>query len=222
MIVQNTSSSISKGIKTEFNDRESQQRQPQLSDQTNPMTQNQYINPQPIQRNGKDYFGIPSRITTSPYLGIPLNMNHPDPQNPLLPLPPDGFARQLTDLGKLYMDKDCKFGGELYDILSTKLLIFYDFCGKVGLKEEQYHNTLSSMLKDRANQFYYDQIANKGYNFNTMVDLTRSHFETEANKQEYLTLWRTTTLQKIKSENPEKKTSECFQTMIDILQKIQR
>lgn len=81
-----------KGLKTEFNDRESQQRQPQLLDQTNPIIQNQYINPQSIQRNGTDYYGIPSH-----------------PQNSLLPSPPDGFARQLTDLGKLYMDKDyCK------------------------------------------------------------------------------------------------------------------
>lgn len=108
--------------------------------------------------------------------------------NPVFPLPPYGFARQLTDLGKLYIDRDSDFGAELYDILSIKLLIFYDFYGNFGLKEEQYHSVFSSLLRDCANQFYYDHMVNKGYEFRKMVKLTSSYFETEANKQDYLTL----------------------------------
>lgn len=36
---------------------------------------------------------------------------------------PEGFTRQLTDLGKLYLDSDKKFGRELFDILYLKLRI---------------------------------------------------------------------------------------------------
>ena len=54
---------------------------------------------------------------------------------PYMLLPPKGFARQLTDLGKLYSDSEKKFGGELFDILAIKLLIFYDLCGKAGLSK---------------------------------------------------------------------------------------
>ncbi|KAI1002807.1 hypothetical protein K3495_g5395 [Podosphaera aphanis] len=45
--------------------------------------------------------------------------------------PPDGFVKQLTDLGKLYISKDVKYSGERYDILSSKLTIFRDYCRKV-------------------------------------------------------------------------------------------
>ncbi|KAI0994048.1 hypothetical protein K3495_g14135, partial [Podosphaera aphanis] len=121
------------------------------------------------------------------------------------PLPPYGFSKQLTDLAKLYFDNESKYSGELYDILDSKIAIFFDYCGKVGLHKEQYHNAFSSMLRDRARQFYYDQLANKGYNFDQMIALTKAHFETEENKQEY----------------PEKKISECFSMMVDKLQKIQ-
>lgn len=149
-------------------------------------------------------------------------MAQPNIQHYTLPASPDESARQLTGLGKLYIDKDSKFGSKMYEILSTKLLILFDFCGKIGLKEDQYLNAFSSMLKDRANQFCNDHMANKLYNITKIVESTRFHFEAEANKQEYLTLWITTALHKMKIENPDKKTSECFQIMINILQKIQR
>lgn len=110
--------------------------------------------------------------------------------------PPTGSSKQLMNLERMYTDKNNKYGGELYDILSSKLLIFYDFCRKLGLEEDQYHNAYSSMLKNRASQFFYDSLVHRNYSFDKMVELTKAHFETEANKQEYLTLWRTTTLAK--------------------------
>ncbi|KAI0999696.1 hypothetical protein K3495_g8502 [Podosphaera aphanis] len=66
------------------------------------------------------------------------------------------------------------------------------------------------MLRDRARQLYYDQLANKGYNFDQMIALTKTHFETEENKQEYLTRWRTTTLLSVRKAYPKKTISESF------------
>jgi hypothetical protein len=43
------------------------------------------------------------------------------------------------------------------------------------------------MLKDRASDFYYDSIIGKTTDFNTIVVITRTHFETKENRQMYLT-----------------------------------
>jgi len=34
---------------------------------------------------------------------------------------------------KVYLDKEKKFRGELYDILRAKLQVFYNYCNKVGI-----------------------------------------------------------------------------------------
>ena len=52
--------------------------------------------------------------------------------------------------------------------------------------EDQYYNAYSVMLKGRASNFYYDKIAGRAYNFQTMVTLTKTHFETEENHQKNL------------------------------------
>jgi hypothetical protein len=131
------------------------------------------------------------------------------------------LTKLLTDLTKLYGD-DKKYTGELYDILNTKLLIFYNCCRKVGLPEDQYHDAFSTMLKDRAAHFYYDKLSGRSYDFLTMVDMMRAHFETEENRQFYMSEWRETTLTFVAMKNPTKSKLECLQIMIDKLEKIQR
>jgi len=37
------------------------------------------------------------------------------------------------NLMKIYLDKEKKFGGELYDMLRTKLQVFYNCYNKVGI-----------------------------------------------------------------------------------------
>jgi hypothetical protein len=43
------------------------------------------------------------------------------------------------------------------------------------------------MLKDRASDFYYNSIMGKTTDFDIMVVMTRIYFETEENRQVYLT-----------------------------------
>ena len=64
--------------------------------------------------------------------------------------------------------------------------MFFDYYKKIGLKERQFYLTFSIMLKDKASDFYYDKITKRSYDFRTMVNLMRSHFETEENRQKYL------------------------------------
>ena len=108
---------------------------------------NQYNHPP--RDNGKD-----NDSNTNLYSPIPTNE---------IPL------REVTNLMKIYSDKEKKFGGELYDILDAKLQIFQDCCNKVGIQRYQYHHAFSVMLKGRAATFYYDHIAGKRHDFDIML-----------------------------------------------------
>ena len=66
------------------------------------------------------------------------------------------------------------------------------------------------MLKGRAKDFYYEQFAGKGYTFNEMIESIKIHFETDQNRQLYLSEWRSTTLLKVINKNPDKNRLECL------------
>jgi hypothetical protein len=87
---------------------------------------------------------------------------------------------------KIYNNDDKKYRGEEYNIFNIKLQIFYDYCLKIGLSEEQYHHTYLAMLKGRTSFFYYDKIVGRIYDFQTIVAITRTYFKTKKNYQKYL------------------------------------
>jgi hypothetical protein len=82
---------------------------------------------------------------------------------------------------KIYNNNDKKYKGEEYNILDIKLQIFYNCCSKIGLLKAQYYYAYSAMLKGRASFFYYNKIVGRMYNFETIVVITKNHFETEEN-----------------------------------------
>ena len=53
------------------------------------------------------------------------------------------------------------------------------------------------MLKGQTSTFYYNYLAEKGYNFNRIIYKLRYHFETEKNKQQYILEWREITFLRI-------------------------
>ena len=87
---------------------------------------------------------------------------------------------------KIYNDNEKKFSKEMYDILDTKLRIFYDCYAKIGMANTQYYNAFSIILKGRAVTFYYDRLSNWDYRFENMLAITKTHFETEKNYQFYM------------------------------------
>ena len=76
------------------------------------------------------------------------------------------------------------------------------------------------MLKGNVSDFFYDNIIGKTNDFCTMVAMTKAHFETEENRQMYLTEWRETTLLRIIASNPAKSKMECLQLLIAKLRKV--
>jgi len=132
-----------------------------------------------------------------------------------------GTERKIANLAKLYTDS-IKYSGKPYDILDMKLQAFYDLCTKIGLGQRLYHLAFSLMLKDKALDFYYDKITGRSYDFIQMINVTRVHFETEENRQRYLTEWNTLTLPVVVRKNPDKAKLECLEILFDTLRTVQR
>jgi hypothetical protein len=83
---------------------------------------------------------------------------------------------------KIYNNDKKKFIKKIYDILNTKLRVFYNYCVKVGLLNTQYYNAFSVMLKGRAVTFYYNNLFGKDYDFKNIISKIKIHFETEENR----------------------------------------
>jgi hypothetical protein len=111
---------------------------------------------------------------------------------------------------KIYNNNKKKFTGEIYDILNTKLRVFYDYCAKVGLLDIQYYNAFSVMLKGRVVTFYYNNLSGKDYSFKNIILKTKIYFETEENRQLYLSEWKVITFSKTIIDNSDKTRLECF------------
>jgi hypothetical protein len=98
----------------------------------------------------------------------------------------------------------------MYDIFDIKLRVFYDYCAKIGLSDIQYYNAFLVMLKGRAVIFYYNNLFGKDYSFKNITLKTKIHFETEKNRQLYLSEWKIITLSKIITDNLNKTRLKCF------------
>ena len=48
------------------------------------------------------------------------------------------------------------------------------------------------MLKGQTSTFYYNYLAEKGYNFDYIIYKLKYHFKTEENKQQYISEWKET------------------------------
>jgi hypothetical protein len=71
------------------------------------------------------------------------------------------------------------------------------------------------MLKGRAITFYYDNLSDKDYSFKNIITKTKIHFETEKNRQLYLSEWKMTILSKTIIDNPDKIRLKCLQILFD-------
>jgi hypothetical protein len=137
---------------------------------------------------------------------------------------PPQDTKQLTDLVKLYANDDMKYGGDTYEVIESKLMIFYDCCHRLGISQWQYASAFPTMLKGRALTFYYDRLCGdpEPRDFQTMVNRVKGYFENEERSQMYLSNWRNTTLLKVVNENPGKPKTECLELLFDKLTRIQR
>ncbi len=162
----------------------------------------------------------PAQLPAQQY-GQQTNYQPAVPMRTYTPTPDAIPTKEITNLMKIYINQDDKYGGEMYDILDAKLQVFYDYCNKAGIQAHQYHHAFSAMLKGRASVLYYSQIQGRMLDFNTMVQRIRDHFENDETYQLYLSEWRETTFQRVIDENTTKTRAECLQLLFDKLQMIQ-
>jgi hypothetical protein len=129
------------------------------------------------------------------------------------------FSKQYQDLAKIY-DKAAKYGGEEYDILATRLPIFYDYCSKLEILPSDYTKVFDLMLIGRAKDFYYEKLVNSSLEFHQLVKVVQGHFETAENRQKYLGDWQSTTLPQVIKRNRDKSKLECLDILFDTLVRI--
>ena len=122
---------------------------------------------------------------------------------------------------KIYNNNNKKYRGEEYNILDIKLQVFYNYCTKVRLLDNQFHLVFSIILKSQASTFYYNKISRRSYDFTIIIEITKTYFETEERYQKYLIEQRSTILYCIIVKYPEKSQPEYLELLFDILCTIQ-
>jgi hypothetical protein len=126
-------------------------------------------------------------------------------------------TKPLADLTKFFNNEENMYGGEMYDILNSKILLFYDCYQKVRLPPERSHEGLSIMPKERAARFYYDTLSNRSFDFSTMIARLKTHFGTEEHRQHYLSEWRENTFTRVCANNPTKNKLDCLTILLNKL-----
>jgi hypothetical protein len=152
-----------------------------------------------------------SRPTTSPR--PPPSPPPPPPAN----AQPPGI-RALTDLSKLYND-ELRFTEDLHDVFNLKLNIFHDLCTKAGVTTDQYSTAFGTMLRGKAQTYYYQHLAGKGLTFVELCERIQTYFHTAENHQHFLNEWRAIMLRDIITTNPDKTLPQCLEITIERLQR---
>ncbi|POS87592.1 hypothetical protein EPUL_001716 [Erysiphe pulchra] len=111
-----------------------------------------------------------------------------------------------------------QYGGA-NDNFGLCLKIFYDQCRKVGIMPHSLSDAFSVMLKGKAREFHYDRIIGRFYNFQETITQIQQHFKTDDRHQHMLHIWNTLTLSTVVEENPDKPLAECFEILLEIMQK---
>lgn len=128
-------------------------------------------------------------------------------------------GRAITNLMKIYDDKS-KYHGSA-DILDTKIMVFYDLCSKVGVRDTDWGSAFSAMLAGDAKEFYYENLMNRKLEFPTIVNLIRENFETQERQTKFMSHWNMTSLREVKGRNEDKTMLECFDIMYKELRRCQ-
>ena len=76
-----------------------------------------------------------------------------------------------------------------------------------------------TMLRGRAQTFYYQHLAQQNLPFHAMVERVRGYFHTPENHQLFLNEWRSTMLRDIIVSNPDKDLAQCLEIVIEKLQR---
>ncbi|KAF2034200.1 hypothetical protein EK21DRAFT_108240 [Setomelanomma holmii] len=108
---------------------------------------------------------------------------------------------------------------DLYDVFNLKLNIFNDLCTKARVTTEQYPAAFGTMLRGKAQTYYYQHLAGKTLTFLELCDRTRAYFHTAENHQHFLNEWRSIMLRDIITANLDKSLPQCLEITIERLQR---
>ena len=82
---------------------------------------------------------------------------------------------------KTYYNNNNKYNSKLFDILSTKLLVFYNAYTKLKLHRYNYYYAFFIILKKQAAEFYFNNFFNRNFNFDIIISIAKTCFEINKN-----------------------------------------
>lgn len=130
--------------------------------------------------------------------------------------------RKVDTVNKYYgyaTNKEKIYTGDEYQFLHKKLNIFDDQCRR--LNDDEKCAAFPAMLGGKANTYYYETLAGRGHKFIDLASKVQAKFETNARRVTYISKWRDITLPKIQQNNPDKGLVDCFDILIEELEKTQ-
>ena len=83
----------------------------------------------------------------------------------------------LIEIMKVYNNNSKKYSRKKYKIYSMKLRLFRDIYNKIGLLRNQYKNTYSLILKNKALEYYTTKITSINLDFEIIIKITYVYFE---------------------------------------------
>ncbi|OHE96223.1 hypothetical protein CORC01_08441 [Colletotrichum orchidophilum] len=128
--------------------------------------------------------------------------------------------RQYKDLRKTF-PKEKMYSGGKYEVLQETLTMFYDYCEKVGIREQQYHSVINIVLTGKAAEYYYTAVRTiDETDFLSVVDTIRNRFETHGRRLELLSELRALSFGSVARSMEGKSRLEILEELIDRIDKL--
>jgi len=124
------------------------------------------------------------------------------------------YGRDLATLTKMYT-KESKYSRE-DDNFNRKLMIFNDFCNRIGIPQEAKIKGFPTILYGITLDFYYKNKATY-ITFNNICNAIHNHFKGLEYKHRILIKWNAITLKTVIIKNESKSTGDCLQLLLNNL-----
>ena len=100
------------------------------------------------------------------------------------------------------------------DNFGLKVTILFNVCIRCNIPEAAYAKALPIILKGLALDFYYATLATANLPFQDLCRAIQEHFEDASYKRATLMEWNNLSLNLVKSQNPDKTTTQSFQLLV--------
>lgn len=101
-------------------------------------------------------------------------------------------------------------------MLDDKVLLFFNIFQAAGIKPSQFHIVFPQILADKVRNSHLYHIP-RTVDFGQQCLKLKLHFEHEIHRGKYVTDWTSTSFEKLRVENKDKRPHEILEILIEII-----